>query len=177
MLSPVAMLPLWVLGVQPSSAIFSLLLFSLLGKAFSLVKVKVLSCSVASDSATPWKSPGKKVEWVPPLKINANGPFLFSCWYPLIRWPPPLSCLAITRNWQLPNLQCRAWNPPRSTWPIHTTSASWPRPAEAAGEACEEGGGWCSAEGQDCKSHWSLEVCESYTLDMIFQHVDFLFLS
>ena len=121
-------------------------------------------CSVAQSHPTqwpPWKSPGKKVEWVPPLKINANGPFLFSCWYPLIRWPHPLSCLAITCNWQLPNLQCRVGNPPWSTWPIHTTSASWPRPAEAASRDCEEGGGWCSAEGQDCKSDWSSEVCKS----------------
>ena len=118
-------------------------------------------CSVAQSHPTqwpPWKSPGKKLEWVPPLKINANGPFLFSCWYPLIRWPHPLSCLAITRNWQLPNLQCRVWNPPRSTWPIYTTSASWPRPAEAASRDSEKGGGWCSGEGQNCKSHCSLEV-------------------
>jgi len=67
MLPPVAMLPLWVLGASPSLAIFSLLLFfSLLGKAFSLVKV--LSCSVESNSATPWKSPGKKLGGYLPLK-------------------------------------------------------------------------------------------------------------
>lgn len=129
MLSPVAMLPLWVLGASPFLAIFPLLLFFLSWERLFLW----WSCSVEPDSVTPWKSPGKKLEWEPPLKINANGPFLFSSWNPLLRWPHPLSCLAITRNWQLPNLQCRAWNPPQSTWPIHTTSASWPRPAEAAG--------------------------------------------
>ena len=137
----------------PSSSFFSL------GKGFLFgASVKLLSWVQLSN---PMEISRQETGWVPPLKINANGPFLFSCWYPLIRWPHPLSFLAITRNWQLPNLQCRAWNPPQSIWPVHTTFCLMARPAEATSRNCEEGRGWCSAEGQDCKSHWSSEVWES----------------
>lgn len=95
------------------------------------------------------------------LKINVNGPLLFS--FPLIRWPHPLSCLAITYKRQLPTLPCTAWPCPRSTWPIHKPSAKtlmfitcaqraqWAVPdwqRQSAG-ATPVGRRLCSAEGQD----------------------------
>ena len=146
-------------GITFFSYFFPPPLFFSLGKGFFFGEsVKLLSWVQLSNAMEISR---QETGWVPPLKINANGPFLFSCRYPLIRWPHPLSCLAITRNWQLPNLQCRAWNPPQSTWPVHTTFCCMARPAEATSRNCEEGRGWCSAEGQDCKSHWSSEVWES----------------
>ena len=116
---------------------------------------------------------GKAFSAVFSLKINVNGPLLFS--FPLIRWPHPLSCLAITYKWQLPTLQCTAWPCPRSTWPIHTPSAKtlmfitcaqgaqWAVPdwqRQLAGttrreEACVQ------QRGRTGKSHWSSQVCNS----------------